>query len=111
LAIKGYKLELETSLTKIRTAIYVNNTLKYKQKLDLELKDSHMVIIDIEQSGSKRIINLYRPPSPTNIPERMLFTNQIEAMEGGETNTIIITGDLNIDLNKEDDKKYHLKNT
>ena len=47
LSTGGYNLELELNDNKKRTGIYIRNDIKYKRREDLEIKNHHLVIIDI----------------------------------------------------------------
>ena len=53
LRIANYNFELETNSVKSRTGIFIANEVPYRRRSNLEGKDSHKVIIDIE--GKKRM--------------------------------------------------------
>ena len=46
LAFKGFAFEAENNRNKIRTGIYIKDTLSYTRRRDLEKEDSHIIIID-----------------------------------------------------------------
>ena len=48
LNLRGFDLEVENNLIKSRTGIYITKNLNYKRNVNLEGKDSHLVIIDID---------------------------------------------------------------
>ena len=60
-----------------------------------------MVVIDILGSPLTRIINLYRPFNPRQLPEQTFFCNQITKLDELIINNTIILGDFNLDLNEE----------
>ena len=53
LSLKNFQFELETNSVKSRTGIFIANEVPYRRRSNLEGKDSHKVIIDIE--GKKRM--------------------------------------------------------
>ena len=58
LEIANYTLEVEKSLSKRRVATYVHKDVKYKRRFDLELENSHMLIIDVNGPPLTRVVNL-----------------------------------------------------
>ena len=65
LSIPGYDLLIEKNSVKARSGIYLSNKVNYTKKPDLEVNDSHMVIVDIDgKSDIKWIINVYRCFNP-----------------------------------------------
>ena len=46
LTFNGYTIEIEKNTLKKRTAIYLNNKIKYKRREDLEGENSHIIVID-----------------------------------------------------------------
>ena len=60
-----------------------------------------MVVIDILGSPQTRIVNLYRPFNPKQMPELTFFCNQVSKLDELIINNTIIPGDFNLDLNKE----------
>ena len=47
LSCKNFNLELEENSSKRRVGIYLNTTINYVRRKDLELPDHHIVVIDI----------------------------------------------------------------
>ena len=68
LSFRGYCIETERNTGKIRVATYIKDTISYTRRTDLEGENSHLVIIDMNDRNSTRIINIYRafnpPPGP-----------------------------------------------
>ena len=51
LSFMGYNLEIEINNTKSRVGAYVRFEIKYKRRTELEVYDSHIVIIDITEKS------------------------------------------------------------
>ena len=68
-----------------------------------------MLVIDILGPPQTRIINLYRPHNPKQMPELTFFCNQIMKLDELITTSTIILGDFNLDLNKEQTCTYQKK--
>ena len=47
LSCGGYSIELEMNNEKKRAGVYVRNDIQYNRRLDLEVVDCHIVILDI----------------------------------------------------------------
>ena len=60
LKISGYTLETESNDEKRRVVIYVRSSLTYKRRSDLEKKNLHLIVLDVETKPSLRLITLYR---------------------------------------------------
>jgi exonuclease III len=73
MCIKGYKLEIEQNDDKVRTATYIRKDIDYKRRKDLEMKNGHMIVIDLGRGMDIRIMNIYRPLLPKIAPERQFF--------------------------------------
>ena len=58
LGIPGFCLEVEKNSIKSRTAICIQNGVKYQRKQDLEGEDARVVIVEL--NNGKKIINIYR---------------------------------------------------
>ena len=99
LEIPNYSIEVEKSMSKRRVATYISKQVKYKRRFDLEQEGGHMVVIDILGSPQTRIVNLYRPFNPKQLPEQTFFCNQITKLDELIFNNTIILGDFNLDLN------------
>ena len=110
LSAKNFKLELEENDYKKRTGIYINNSVHYERRKDLEEKNNNIVVIDIKLQIKYRIINIYRSFSsndnrtPTERFQKQL--SLIETMLTDRTFTPIIIGDFNLDFKKSYDPFY-----
>ena len=60
LKINGYNLELEKNTIKSRTGMYIKNCVKYIRRVELEGIDVHMVIIELPDCNSNKLMNIYR---------------------------------------------------
>ena len=110
LTFKGYSFETEINSHKSRCGIYISNTTTYTRRQDLEGKDSHLVIIDINDQLKTRIINIYRSFNPPHgHTQRNLFENQIKILKEATNPQTIILGDFNLDYNKQFDLHYSHK--
>ena len=58
--IPGFVLELEVNTVKKRTEMYINSELSFRRRIELEGKDSNVMIIDLLDERKTRIINVYR---------------------------------------------------
>ena len=103
LSTDGYNLELELNDNKKRAGIYVKNNVKYKRREDLEIKNHHLVVIDILCDPVIRVICLYcsfRPPGMLS-PE-LFFSNQIATLKSSLNDNCFIMGDFNLDATMGD---------
>ena len=66
LSDQTYKIEVEVTTGKSRSATFIKNGVNYEKRLDLEGVDSHLAIIDVNMLKSYRIINVYRTFNPPN---------------------------------------------
>ena len=67
LNLKDYHFELEVNSVKSRTGIYIKKSIAYNRMHQLEGIDSHINVIDLEESGTiNRVINVYRSFNPQN---------------------------------------------
>ena len=110
LHIPGYSIEIENNNEKRRVATYVSNRIKYRRRKDLETPNYHTIILDVGSTIKYRIINIYRPFHPLNMTEREFFQAQLTSLNNNTTSYTIILGDLNLDLNKENDGNYGKRN-
>ena len=108
LSTGGYNLELELNDNKKRTGIYIRNDIKYKRREDLEIKNHHLVIIDILCVPVIRIVCLYRSFRPPGMlsPE-LFFSNQIAALTNALNDNCFIMGDFNFDATMGDRLDYN----
>ena len=102
LSFRGFNLETEINKTKIRTGIYIKETISYTRRTDLEKEDSHIVIIDLNDRKKTRVINIYRAFSPPQgLTQKTLFEQQLSVLNLATNPNTIIIGDLNLDYNKK----------
>ena len=66
LTFRNFNYENEMNDLKSRCGIYVRNNVSYVRRTDLEVKNMHIVIIDINNTKKHRIITIYRPFKPPN---------------------------------------------
>ena len=75
----GFNLELENNDEKKRVGIYLLNGITYTRRNDLELKNMHVVVIDVVCERKIRIINVYRSfRPPGNQSPETFFIKQLE---------------------------------
>ena len=78
---RNYKIEIEKNTNKARCAIAIKDNIKYTRRSDLEEDDLGIVIIDINDSKSVRLINLYRQfTPPNNLTQIEHFTLQLQCI-------------------------------
>ena len=93
-----FDFEVETNDNKRRVGILIKNTLKYKRRVDLEKKNCHLIIIDLELDKTIRIITLYRSFRPTDrLSATELFTKQLDLIRSNTIPNTILLGDFNLD--------------
>ena len=64
LSSSDFELEVEDNDIKKRVGIYINSRIKYMRRLDLEERNTHLIIIDLMLESKIRIITLYRSFRP-----------------------------------------------
>ena len=107
LSFRGFNLETEINKTKIRTGIYIKETISYTRRTDLEKEDSHIVIIDLNDRKKTRVINIYPAFSPPQgLTQKTFFEHQLSVLNLATNPNTIIIGDLNLDYNKKHDVTY-----
>ena len=62
----GYNFEAEGNDHLIRVGVYIKSQIKYVRRVDLEGSNSNLIIIDIIDKETLRIINIYRSFKPPN---------------------------------------------
>ena len=77
--------------------------------MDLEKPNCHVVIIDIRQDVSLRIINVYRSFRPHGMSPLKLFETQLNIMQNAITSNCFILGDFNLDARMEGVNTYNYK--
>jgi hypothetical protein len=102
LKIKDYNLEIEKSETR-RTCAFVKKTLNYKQRLDLEENETHLICLDVLKPEKLRVIGLYRSSNPFNQIKEQFFERQVLMLNEWCSNykdMKVLMGDFNIDFLK-----------
>ena len=111
LSFPGYGIETENNSNVARVAIYINNSIQYSRRCDLEGVDSNLMIIDLAGAINIRLINIYRSYSPQHgIGQREKFNDQLDHIARAWTPNTIILGDFNLDWAKRHCQNYALKN-
>ena len=101
LKIRGYTLEVEENDEKMRIASYIKNGLHYRRRHDLEEKNRHLMIIDIETNPQTRIITIYRTfKTQQQITSRDHFKLQLQIINRVTTDNTLLLGDFNLDEKK-----------
>ena len=92
LTFKGYNYENECNDLKSRCGIYIGNNISYVRRHDLEVKNLHVIIIDLNDVKKHRIITLYRTFNPqTTLSQKQFFEAQLQLIKPNITkNTIIL---------------------
>ena len=110
--IPGYVLELEDNQDKKRVGVYIKENLKFLRRTDLEVVNTHEMVIDIEcRSGiTKRLINLYRSFNPIGHSAKNFFIKQVDLISQAFDNNTVMMGDFNLDYNKINDINYSYAN-
>ena len=105
LTISGYSIEVEINEFKLRTCMYIKNGINYKRRMDLESNNNHIVIIDIMDSKTYRLINLYRVFNTfSQISPYDKFKHQLECIKKANCKNMIVVGDFNLN----EDKRYSI---
>ena len=85
----------------MRIATYIRNDLPYKRRHDLEEKNVHLMIIDVESNPVIRLISIYRTFQPQDgTTSRDHLNKQLKIIDKNITPTTVLLGDLNLDENK-----------
>ena len=106
-------MECEKALerSKIRTIIYVRDTLSYRRQLDLEKEELHIILLSFTKKkfGLASIYRTYKLTHKSTYEDAL--DEQISVLESfmREQESVIITGDINFDYNKRTDPSYHLQ--
>ena len=112
-SIAGYEVEFEKlhEEHKVRTLIYIHNSLEYSRRHDLEKTESHVILISLPKKGLG-IASIYRTYKLTHKPSHAAaLGEQISIIKSfaAAQRDVIITGDLNLDYNNQADPGYHLR--
>ena len=90
--------------------IYVNSSINYVRKFELEIINTHVIILDILGNTNLRIINIYRSFNPANnYSPRELFKIQLNLIRRAYTENCIVLGDFNLDWGKKGLNSYQFK--
>jgi hypothetical protein len=82
LILPGYKIEIEKNNTKARVAMVSNTNIKYVRTTNFKGAHINLMIIDILQGASTRIININRSfPPQDNEGQREKFQYQVELIK------------------------------
>ena len=104
LTFKGFNYENENNTVKSRCGIYISNEIAYVRKTELESVDSHVVIIELNDTNHTRIINIYRTFNPqNNVSQIDAFAKQLDIISNATNNNTIILGDFNLNHSKRFD--------
>ena len=110
LTFSGYNYESESNNLKARCGIYVANSISYVRRHEMETKNIHVMIIDLNDQLNTRIINLYRTFNPQNgQTQKQFFEAQISSIANLITPNTILLGDFNLDHKKRYDINYSHK--
>ena len=110
LSFEGYNYENESNDVKSRCGIYIANSISYVRRNDLEVKNLHVVIIDLKNEKQHIIIILYRTFNPqSTLSQKQFFEAQLHNIEPIITNNTIILGDFNLDEHKRFEINYSHK--
>ena len=82
LCIPGYTLECEENDYKRRVGFYIRDSLKYMRCQNLEVQNSHIIIIDLENVHQikKRIIKIHHSFDPNGETAKELFNRQLKSV-------------------------------
>jgi hypothetical protein len=93
-----YFFEPELNANKKRVGFYINKQISYIRRTNLEDKDSHLLIIDMNTSSTIRIIGLYQTfRSPDGSKPIDFFLKQINIIKRNFTSRTVLLGDFNLD--------------
>ena len=98
LSSSDFELEVEDNDIKKRVGIYINTRIKYMRRLDLEERNTHLIIIDLMLESKIRIISLYRSfRPPGGVSPGTFFKKQLDIVERNIVPNTFILGDFNLD--------------
>ena len=103
--------EKTSERSKIRTIMYVKDTLSYRRHLDLEKAESHIILLSFTKKGFG-LASIYRTYKLTHKSTyEDALEEQISVLESfmKEQESVIIAGDINFDYNRRTDPSYHLR--
>ena len=107
LSFPGFAIEVEQNDVKKRVGVYIKSTISYRRRIDLEGRNSHLIVLDLCGSPELRIISIYRSFRPQeNITAREKFEYQLTLIAACITKNCIVLGDFNLDHSKRFDVSY-----
>ena len=110
LSTGGYNLELELNDSKKRAGIYIRSNIKYKRREDLEIKNYHIVIIDLLYIPVIRVICHYRSFRPPGmLSPDLFFSNQLAILKDSLVDNYFLMGDFNLDASMSVRPDYNYK--
>ena len=110
LSFPGYSIEVEINDIKSRVAVYISDKISYKRRNDLEGTNSNIIVIDLLQENTRRLINVYRSFNPQEgVNQRTKFKYQLELIKKAMSKNTVLLGDFNIDDCKRYSIDYPLK--
>ena len=110
LSTGGFSLALELNDNKKRAGIYIRNDVKYVRRTDLECKNFHIVICDINTACLVRVICIYRSFRPPGmISPEAFFNAQLSILKNSLTSNCYILGDFNLDASMAYRPDYNYK--
>ena len=109
--IENFSVEFEKVMDgfKIRTLIYISNTLQYRRMTELEVDDCHIVALKLVKQGLI-LASLYRTYQITTHQNHLAaFEDQISVLKNicDQNQKTIIMGDFNLDQMRRNDRSYH----
>ena len=114
LTFRDYRIEIETNTMKSRCCIYLNNSISYTRRKELEGINNHIIVVDLDLKEKYRLINIYRTFAPQGgVSPSDKFDVQINLISSAvvdSPNRIpLIVGDFNLDYNKIFNSEYQHK--
>jgi endonuclease/exonuclease/phosphatase family metal-dependent hydrolase len=111
MSFHNYSYESEDNCFKSRVGCYINLSIDYTRRRDLEEKGLHLIILDVKSHKNVRLINVYRPFNPRNgMNPREFFNRQLNIIRRSYTKNTIILGDFNLDWNMNGVHNYAFRN-
>ena len=109
--INGYTSEIEKSIGKRRSMIYIKNTIQYERHTEREKTDTHVILLTINAGDKKlKLASIYRAfKLSTKNTHKEEFSEQLEILKSHLRNDqpSIVVGDFNIDYNRKGHLHYN----
>ena len=107
----NFNLELEACDGKKRAGIYIKDDVIYTRRADLEKKNCHVLIVDLDLSIKVRLINVYCSFCPPDGLSGMEFLNkQLSVIRDALCKDCYIMGDFNLNGGLNLSPEYYNKN-